>query len=116
MEAPNSHQIATLLARYRELKTQIAALELALASIKAELDTALGAEDTWMIRGIGEVRRIPRSQTIGWNTQKLEIAIAALRLIGEDKTAEQLEEARQVRPKDGYLLVKLATLTPAAYA
>jgi hypothetical protein len=107
MSEPNPDRIAVLLAHYREQKATIAALEADVASTKAELDTALGTSDAWSIHGLGEIRRIPSSQSTSWDTRKLNVIIASLRVVGDDKLADQIEEARQLRSRAAYLAVKL---------
>ena len=107
MNEPNPNKIATLLTRYREQKAAIAALEADLAGTKADLDAALGASDAWNTPGLGDVRRIPPAQSTSWDTRKLNVVIASLRVVGDDKLADQIEEARQLRSRAGYLAVKL---------
>lgn len=107
MSTPNPDTIAALLARYREQKAAIAALEAGLSSTKAELDAALGANEVCSVEGLGEVRRIPPAQSTSWDTRRLNVVIVSLRVVGDDKLADQIEEARQLRPRDGYLAVKL---------
>jgi hypothetical protein len=107
MSQPNANIITTLLARYREQKAAIAALEADVASTKAELDTALGTSEAWSIQGLGEVRRMPSSQSTSWDTRKLNVIIASLRVVGDDKLADQIEEARQLRSRAAYLVIKL---------
>ena len=107
MNTPNATTIASLLARYRDHKAALAALEAELASTKAQLDAALDASEACVVEGLGEVRRIPPSQSTSWDTRRLNVVIASLRVVGDDKLADQIEEARQLQPRAGELAVKL---------
>jgi hypothetical protein len=93
--------------RYRQQKTTVTALEVELAATKAQLDAALGADEVCTVDGLGELRRVAASQNITWNTKKLNVIIASLHLVGDDKLAGQIEEAREVTPRAGYLMVKV---------
>ena len=99
--------IMALLERYRHQKTAVTALETELAATKAQLDAALGADELCTVDGLGEVRRVPASQSTTWNTKKLKVIIASLRVVGDDKLAEQIEEACEVTSRTGYLMVKV---------
>jgi hypothetical protein len=99
--------IMALLERYRHQKTTVTALEAELAATKAQLDAALGADEVCTVDGLGEVRRVAASQSTTWNTKKLNVIIASLRVVGDDKLADQIDEARDVTPRAGYLMVKV---------
>src|SRR6266542_2937009 len=90
--------IMALLERYRHQKTTVTALEAELAATKAQLDAALGADEVCTVDGLGEVRRVAASQSTTWNTKKLNVIklnviIASLRVVGDDKLADQIDEA-----------------------
>jgi len=104
--------IMALLERYRHQKTTVTALEAELAATKAQLAAALGADEVCTVDGLGEVRRVAASQSTTWNTKKLNVIklnviIASLRVVGDDKLADQIDEARDVTPRAGYLMVKV---------
>jgi hypothetical protein len=99
--------IMALLERYRHQKTTVTTLEAELAATKAQLDAALGADEVCTVDGLGELRRVAASQSTAWNTKKLNVIIASLHLVGDDKLADPIEEAREVTPRASYLMVKV---------
>ena len=99
--------IARLLACYREQKARIAALETELTTIKTQLDHTLGDQEVCAIADLGEVRRVAPSQSTSWDTRRLNVVIASLRVLGDDKLADQIEEARRLHLRTGYLAITL---------